>query len=335
MPRSYMRRRAAGSTTVAFAILTLALSACGSDEDGDGGGGGGGEERSIEVNMYSRELPYFQEIVDGVQAKADELGWSVEVTFGRTDPELQFSQVQNAITKQPDGIIMSPVDREGLVPVVQEASETDIDVITVADDLSAEGREFELAYVGVQYEDLGRQKAQFIVDQLGGEGTVGFIHGIRGLHFTEAQDDGATEVFEENPGIEVIDGPYTGAFSTETGLDATQNLLTRSPNIDALYFDNDDIAIGGIEAAKERGIAMDDILIIGTDGGPPALDAVKKSELDYTISLCGYATGLTAVEVLQSALDGETPEKFVPIETQAFTPDNIEKKLSNLSREDC
>lgn len=329
MGRVMTARRTAGVTPVALLLAMVGISGCGSNgDDGEGA-------RTLEVNMYSRELPYFQEIVDGVQAQAEEFDWSVEVTFGQTDPELQFNQIQSTITQQPDGIIMTPVDRDGLVPVVQQADEAGIDVVTVADDLSEEGQPFQLAYVGVQYEELGAQKAQFLVDELDGEGTVGFIHGIRGLHFTEAQDDGATEVFDENPDIEVIDGPYTGAFSTLAGLDAAQNLLTRDPNIDALYFDNDDIALGGIQAAKERGIPMDDIVIIGTDGGAPALEAVEAGDLDYTISVCGYATGLRAVEVLNSTFEGEEVPPFVPIETEVFTPDNIEEKLDELGREDC
>jgi ABC-type sugar transport system substrate-binding protein len=331
----------------AATALGLGAAACGSSSNSSSSGtsssattstgsGTSAKKRTIAVNMYTREIPYFQQIVDGVNARAKQLGWTVKTSWGQFDPQLQFNQVQNAIVSHPDALILAPIDKQAPIPVVEQAASSKVDVVTVADDLAAKGQAAELAYVGVQYEALGHQKAKWIADQLHGKGTVVIIHGIRGLDFTEAQGKGAAAEFKNDPGIKVINGPYTGALTADKGLATTQNVLTKNPKVDALYFDNDDIALGGIQAAKERGMDLKKLIIIGTDGGPPALKAVKAGDLDYTISLCGYATGLRAIDVLNDKLNaGKSPAKFVPITTQAFTPSNINGKLASLKKDDC
>lgn len=340
-----------GSTSIgarAAACLcagVLALAGCGggaetddttTDKGTSGKKAAAGEDRRVEVNLYSQALPYFQEIAAGAQAAGKELGWEVGVTYGKTDPPLQFNQIQNAIQKQPDGLIVAPVDQEALIPAFAAAKAANVEIVTVADDVAKEGQQHELAFAGVEYVELGRKKAQWIVDKLGGKGTVAVIHGIRGLHFTEAQFEGAKEVFDANPGIKMINGPYAGQFSADAGLKVTENVLTANPKIDALYFDNDDIALGGILAAKARNISMDDIVIIGTDGGKPARDAVKAGDLDYTISLCGYMTGRIAVEVIRDKLEGKAPSgHIVPTPALEFTPETVDENNAKVDKKEC
>jgi ABC-type sugar transport system substrate-binding protein len=81
---------------------------------------------------------------------------------------------------------------------------------------------------------------------------------------------------------------------------------------------------------------MEDILILGTDGGEAALDVVKKGELDYTISLCGFRQGIEVVNIIDAYLkEKKEPEKTVVTKTEAFTPEDIEEKLSSLTKADC
>ena len=298
---------------------------------------GGGGSKLIVVNLYSQALPYFQDIAAGVTDAANAAGFTPEVVFGQTDPALQFTQIQNAITKAPAGIIVAPIDQSSLIPVFKEGKDAGVQMVTVADNLAAEGVDQQLAYVGVEYEDIGAMKAQKIVDAIGGEGTVGVVHGIRGLHFSEAQWTGAKEVFEANPGITLVDVGYAGGFSTDLGLEKAENIFTQNPDVDAIYFDNDDLALGGILAAKARGIDMDDIYIVGADGGKPARDAAKAGELDYSVSFCGYATGVLATKVIvDQVVNGTGPAgPVVPVAIVEFTPDNVGELESKVADKSC
>jgi ABC-type sugar transport system substrate-binding protein len=326
-------------------FMVVGLTACGSDKksSSSSGSSGGGdttaskeEPKTIAVNMYSRELPYFQEILKGLETEAKKYNWTIEPTFANNDPTQQINQVQNAVTKQPDAMVVVPIDENAIVPPIQQAKAANVPVMTMGDNVAESGRDAQLAFLGVNYVDLGKEKAQFMVDQLKGKGKIGWVHGIRGLNFSERQVEGAKPVFEGASGITLVDGPYTGAFSSDKGLSATENLLSRDPGLNALFFDNDDIALGGIQAIKDRGINQDKILVVATDGGPPALAAVKKGELDATISLCGYAQGVKAIDVLHDFLvNGTKPPAEIFTPTLLFTKDNLAKNIEQVKSGQC
>lgn len=321
-------------------LMALSVAACGGDDDGGGGGDGGGGEgasgpKTIAVNMYSREIPYFQEILKGMEEEAKKRGWKIDASFANNDPTQQVNQIQNAVTKRPDAMVVIPIDENAIVPPIRQAKQAGIPVMTLGDNIAEEARDAQLAFLGVNYEDLGREKAELIVEDLEDGGKVGWIHGIRGLNFTEQQVAGGKPVLQEAEGVELIDGPYTGAFSSDKGLSATENLLSRARDLDALFYDNDDIALGGIQALDERGIKPDDILVVGTDGGPAALDAVKAGKLDATFSLCGFAQGKQAINVLEKHFGGEEPEDVIYTDTLLFTEQNYDENIAKVEAGEC
>ena len=319
----------------AVTVFALAggLAACGDDDD-DGGDSGSSEAKNVYLNAYAQDLPYFRDWQAGAEARAEELGWTTKGEFGNMTPEQQVQQVENALVEQPDALIVTPIDEESLVPVLQQASDQDVSVITLGATVS--DPEVITSFVARDNLDIGRQKAQYVVDQLGGKGKVGIIHGIRGLTFTEEQAKGYEEVLGAESGIEVVDGPYTGGFSADLGLDATANMLTSNPDLDAIIYDNDDLALGGAEAVKNAGINLDDILILGTDGGEAALDAVEAGTIDYTISLCGFREGASAIDTLNTFYeDGEVEDRIVsPVEVFT-TEDTADKRAELDERIEC
>jgi ABC-type sugar transport system substrate-binding protein len=321
----------AGLATVVVLSLFGGLAACGDDDDD--GGGGDGEARTVYMNAYAQEIPYFRDWHRGAEAQAEELGWTTESEFGNTTPEQQVQQVENAIVTQPDAIVITPIDEESVTPALLQAKEQGIAVITVGATVGDDS--VPDSFVARDNVQIGRDKAQFVVDELGGQGKVGIIHGIRGLTFSEDQAQGYEEVLSENPDIEVVDGPYAGGFSADLGLDTTQNLLTANPDLDAIIYDNDDLALGGVEAAKGRGIQPDEIVMVGTDGGEAALDAVARGDIDMTISLCGYREGASAIDTLNTFFEDGEVEPRVVSHVEEFTTANVEQKSEELTPEDC
>jgi ABC-type sugar transport system substrate-binding protein len=314
---------------VAVLSLSFGLAACGGDDDD----GGGGESASVYLNAYAQEIPYFRDWHDGATASAEELGWDVTSEYGNTTPEQQVQQLENALVRQPDGILVTAIDEQSLIPVLTRARDQGVNVVTVGGDAASD--EARDVFVARDNYQLGVTKAQYVIDQLGGQGKIGIVHGIRGLTFTEDQNDGYDDTLAKASGIEVVDGPYTGGFSADLGLNATQNLLTANPDLDAIIYDNDDLAQGGAEAVQNRGISLDDFLIIGTDGGAPALDLVERGVIDMTISLCGYREGQSAIRVLNDLLEGKDVPKRVVSKVEVFTTENVKQKRAGLTREEC
>jgi ABC-type sugar transport system substrate-binding protein len=324
---------------VVVAALLLAsavvFAACG-DKGGSGKGNGstGKKTGSITTVLPGRQIPYYLDLAAGMDAEAKRLGWKLTQNFGTQEVSKEIDQVQNAITTRPDGMVLAPIDQNALIPAYRQAFNQKIPIVTVSDNIGPSGEQYHLSYVGTVYRQTGQRKAKWIADQLHGKGTVAIIHAIRGGNFTEEQGRGAVEEFKKYPGITVIDGPYVGDFTAPAGLQGTQNVLTAHPNVNALYYDNDDIAEGGVQAVKQRGIPLNKVLIVGTDGGAPAIAAVKRGEIDFTVSLCGYSQGVRAIQVLVDYIkNGTKPPKTVVTRNETFTPQDVNQKLAALKNQ--
>lgn len=338
VPRAFRGRRlGTRSATAAIVIFALAggLAACGGDDSSSGDSAStSSEPKTIYLNAYAQEIPYFQDWEAGATARAKELGWEVSGEFGNVTPEQQVQQIENALVKQPDAIIATPIDEESLVPALQKAHDQGVEFIGVGATVS--DPEVVTSFVARDNYNLGVLSANYVIDQLGGKGKVGIIHGIRGLTFTEEKADAFKDVFAKEPGIEVVDGPYTGGFSADLGLDAAANMLTTDPDLDAIIFDNDDLAAGGVEAIQNAGINLDDIVVTGTDGGEAALDNVEAGKIDYTINLCGYREGISAVDTLNTFYEEGSVDDRIVSDVEEFTTENAKKKRAELDqREEC
>lgn len=290
---------------IALATAVVALAACGSDSSsGTSGGSDDGGSMSVYGNYPGQEFPYYQAIKKGEEDRARELGWDFQSDFADNNPEEQVSQIETALVREPDGLLISPVTSDSVVPAVRLASERSIPVVAVANNIAEP--DLLLSFTGTENTKIGTLKAEYIVKALGGKGRVGVIHGVQGRPFSDEQAEASEAVFGANPGIEVIDGGYANGYTSDVALDKTQTLLTRSGGVDAMYYDNDDQALGGIKALEARG--EDDVVVVGSDGTPAGLEAVKDGQLAYTLSLCGYDQGVEAVDLLaEDLIDGAEP----------------------------
>lgn len=315
-------------TLGALAVAAFGLTACGSSDDSSGSSTAAGEEgqqsEQIAVSFYNREVPFFQLLAEGIRKQAAEKGWDVQFSFANNNPEEQISQIENALVQDPDGLIMIPLDSEALVPPALEADDDGVPVVTLANALA--DPEASVTLVSASLEENGEKKAQWVADALGGKGEVAVVHGIRGLDFSEKQYEAEQEVFAKYPGIEFIDGPYVGGFSSDLGLEATQNLIVAHPDLDAIIYDNDDLALGGIRALRERGIEKGEVLIASTDGLEPGLEAVEAGELDFTLVQCAVEQGRLSIDAMAKAIAGEKQPKFIGAPLIPITPETVDKQ---------
>lgn len=337
-------RRRPGSlplAIVAIAVVALAggLAACGSSSDNSSSSDSGSSTagKKVYLNAYAQVIQYFRDWEAGATARGDQLGWDVTGEFGNVTPEQQVQQVQNALVKQPDAIIVTPIDEESLNSVLQQAKDQGVKVITVG--ATSSKSDLVTSFVARDNYQIGVDKAQYMIDALHGHGKVGIVHGIRGLTFSEDMARAYRATLAKAPGIQVVDGPFTGGFSADLGLDATANLLSANPDLNGIIYDNDDLALGGVQAVNNAGIPLDKFEIIGTDGGTPALRAVAAGDIDMTVALCGYREGTSAANTLNTFFENGSGPKRVVSPVEIFTTANANQKIAELgigkTREKC
>lgn len=225
----------------------------------------------------------------------------VELTVfdGRYDALVQQEQFETMITQQFDAIIFVPIDIEAGAAAVQAASEAGIPVVgsntRVNSDLLT-------AYVGSDDVQSGYMEARYVLDQIGCEGSVVIIEGPIGQSAQISRLEGNLQALEECPDVEVLER-QTANWSRAEAQTLMENWLTAHPDgIDGVIGQNDEMALGAIEAIRGAGLEPQDFAIAGIDGVTDALMAVKAGDM-ASILQDARAQAQGALDVAVKAVD--------------------------------
>jgi inositol transport system substrate-binding protein len=101
------------------------------------------------------------------------------------------------------------------------------------------------------------------------------------------------------------------------------NWLSTGEPFDAIISNNDEMAIGAIQALKAGGVAMEDVIVAGIDATQDALAAMQAGELDVTVFQDAAGQGQGALDAALALAAGETVEQKVYVPFQLVTPSNI------------
>lgn len=167
----------------------------------------------------------------------------------------------------------------------------------------------------------------YIAEKLGGSGKILQIWGPSGSDWTRARKIGFDKALAENPGIEVV-GEADGGYVRDKGLQAAQDLLTRDPDIDAIYGENEEMALGASQAIDAAGLkhwdGSDGILTIGADGLMSGYQKIREKKLTATVNIGGVDQGQNLIEaIFQTVVLGQTVTQFINNPTQVVDLSNV------------
>ena len=267
--------------------------------------------------------PYYWRMGEGAKRAADELG--IDLTFISAkvngDIEGQIAVVETELIKGHDAIVLVPMNGTALIPKVMEANSMGIPVIT-ADTRVDDGPGKVETFVGLDEETSFAGMAQWVVDQLDGNGEVAILEGFRGSSTAELRLNGMMDVFNANPGITVV-ASIAADWDTEKGLKASEDILQSNPEVDAILGSNDLMALGAVQAVKGAG-RLNDIIVVGDDAIPSALAALKAGELSATIDgntdLVGYEAVQAAYKVVT---EGTKLDEWIVVSSSIMTADDV------------
>ncbi len=320
--RKLFKERAWVLACVGALLAALVFSSC-SDADSPQGSGEGGAKQASDLDIfysvYERQAAFFRGCIGGAQAAAEKHGANLEVEISGPDATKQIQQLENAILRKPDAIILTSIDAKAVEPVLNKITDAGIPVIAICDEAGSVTREpgpGRLSYIGPDYQQMAEKKMEYVVERLRQdkklEGSkIASFFGVRGVPFDVAQRAGLDLVIERTPEVQYIKGPYTGEYTASAGLEATQNILAADPDILGLTCDNSDTCLGAVKAVEEAGINQDDILVTSNDAIPPELDAIRSGWIDYTVALCSFNHGEIAVEqIVDLVVNGKLPPAY-------------------------
>lgn len=309
------------AATVAAAALAVGLAGCGSGSDGGGGDGGDGG-RTIGLSVSTLNNPFFVALRDGAQQAADEAGAELVVSDAQNDAASQQSALQNFLTQQVDAIAINPVDSDAAAAAVRPANQEDVPVVAV--DRAVNGAEVASTVASDNVEG-GRLAAEALADAVG-EGQVVVLQGIPGTSASRDRGEGFSQGIGEFPDVEVV-AEQPADFDRAEALDVMTNLLQAHPDIQGVFAENDEMALGAIQALGER--AGGDIAVVGFDGTPDGLEAVQDGSMYASVAQQPAELGRTAVETAIEAAEAGSVEGTIQVPVKVVTQNNVEEFLDS------
>lgn len=311
---------------VILASIVIAA-ACSSNLQTDSESKKSGEKKdtdaiTIGFQVYGLRGEFATNLTNAMKKQAKELGVKLVVMDGNYDVSTAISQLKNLESQQVDAIIVNPIDQEALNNTVNGIVDGGIPVLGVNAFLSAEKL---TSYVGSPDVVAGETEAQEIVDALGGKGNVVIFEGPIGQTGQTQRKEGIYNVLNKNPEIKVI-AEQTANWSRAEAMTIMENWIqTHGDKIDAVIAQNDEMAIGAINALRAQN--MNNLPVVGVDGVKDALQAVKKDEMIATVYQNAIEQGKTVVEQAVNAAKGETIEKKYEIPFELVTKENVDEYL--------
>jgi ribose transport system substrate-binding protein len=174
----------------------------------------------------------------------------------------------------------------------------------------------------------GYLAGQYIATLLKGQGDVIQILGPSGSDWTKLRQQGFEAAISQNPGMRIV-GSADGGYVRDRGLTAAQDLLTQFPEVDAIYGENEDMALGASQAIDALGLQHWDgssgIITIGADGLDSGMEAIKAGKLTATVNVNSIEMGQTMIDTLVAhEVLGQTVPQFVRIPTIVVDKNNVD-----------
>lgn len=318
-------RRTGWTRLVALPVaMALILSACGGTAEKTPSATAEDDEAfRIGSMVWNTSIPFYSNFIKGQEDAAAELGLELDLRDGGGELEGQVAVVQEFIAEEFDLILVSPGDAEGIVPVIQQANEAGIPVISVNSTVG-DGADV-VTYVGADDFEFGQKQGELLVQAIGEEGRVAYIMGALGVSAQVLRKQGLEDYLADYPGIEIVE-EQTANWDNAEALALTQDWLNRyaEGELDAII-DQGPEGVNGSQWAHENG--RDDVLFLMGDYPADVREAIRAGTVYGTVNQDPYPQGHRAVELAKLWLEGQQaevpqPHDYLPL--PIVTQENVE-----------
>lgn len=309
-------------TAAAVAAAGLVLSGCAAPADG-----GDAADGAVEICYVTaaEAHPYVTPANEAFDAAAAEAGATVTRLSQEFDVQTGTEQLTTCVGRNPDGIVLWPLDPQAYIPGLIAAQDAGIPVVLINSPMDDEALPYVTSFTGPDVYEEGVLSADALNEALGGEGNVVIIAGQAGNGTTIGRTDGFTERLTElGSGIEVLQ-VVNADFDQQKALEASRDLITRfGDDIDGVYANDDTMARGFIDAWAESGRSLDEIPpIVGINGQKDAFESIKAGQFFATIVQSPVEDGKLALNTIVAAARGEAVEARIGIPLTVVTIENV------------
>lgn len=306
--------------------VTAMMAGCGSS-DKKTGDSGSSSKVLIGSAIYKFDDTFMTGVRNAMQGEADKQEVKIELVDSQNKQPTQNEQVDTFITKGVNALVINPVDRTAAAPIIKKAKDKKLPIVFL-------NREPEKAdmdsydkvwYVGAKAEESGKLSGEIIADYFkankgadkNGDGIIQYVmlQGEPGHQDATLRTEYSIKAIEEKGFKTQKLAADTAMWDKAKATDLMKAFITGQGigKIEAVICNNDDMALGAIEALKAEGYNKGDaakyIPVVGVDATAPALQAMKEGSLLGTVLNDADNQGKATVAIAAAAAQGKEINK--------------------------
>jgi ABC-type sugar transport system substrate-binding protein len=292
----------------------------------------GARAETIGISMQSFDDNFQTLLRNGIAGRAAKLeGVNVQFEDSQRDVGRQLSQMDNFIASGVDAIIVTLADTSAAPAITSAAEAAGIPLVYLnLEPVNVAQLPDNQAYVGSKETEAGMlggtEACKLLAEQGKEDGARAYI--IMGdlshnaaLQRTQSVRDALST--DQCDFIEIADAQQAG-WSRIAATDLVTNWLTAGEPFDAIFANNDEMAIGASQAMNSAGLDMKDVIVVGVDATQDGLAAMRAGDLDVTVFQNATSQAAGAVDAALALARGEAVEQVVYIPFELVTPENMD-----------
>src|SRR4051794_24018732 len=318
-----------GRLVAALSFAVLALAACGSDKSTSDSSSSSSTKPAakagglIAVITPAVDNPFFKAEADAAVAKAKALGYQTSAASHDDDPNKQSQLIDTAISRKAKAIILDNAGADASIGAVQKAKDAGIPVFLIDREINKTGvAAAQIVSNNSQGAQLGGQE---FVKAMGGKGKYVELVGKETDTNAGVRSKGYADVISQVPDLKEV-AKQSANWDQQEAFTKMETILQRNKNIQGVIAGNDTMALGAVAALKSAGLSKK-VKVVGFDGSPDAVSAIKAGTMDATVLQPAAGIAETAVEqadkMIKTGSTGQ-PEKQ-SIDCTLIIKDNADK----------
>ncbi|WP_294768304.1 sugar ABC transporter substrate-binding protein [uncultured Rhodoferax sp.] len=285
------------------------------------------QAQKIGVTMAAFDDTFLTILRNGISDASKKAGASAQIEDAGNDVGKQLSQVQNMIAQKYDAIIVNPVDTDATPKITKMVTDAKIPLIYV----NRKPVDFAklpagVAFVASDEKVSGTLETEHVCKLLKGKGNILVLMGELSNEAarTRTQDIEDVVKTKDCSGMKIVD-KREGKWSRTAAQDITTNWLSSGIKFDAIIANNDEMAIGAINALKAAKKWTPATIVAGIDATPDALASMKAGDLKVTVFQNAAGQGSGSVDAAIKLIKKQPIDRFVNVPFELVTPENLSK----------
>ena len=262
---------------------------------------------SIALVISTLDNPFFVTLKEGAEKQAKALDYDLVVLDSQNDPAKELANVEDISVRGVKILLINPTDSDAVGNAIAVANQKKLPVITL-DRAANKGQV--VAHIASDNTAGGEMAGNYIAEKLGKGAKIIQLEGIAGTSAARERGAGFAKAAQAHDFKILASQPAD--FDRSKGLNVMENLLTAQPEVQGVFAQNDEMALGALRAIQAAG--KKDLVLVGFDGTDDGVKAVKGGKMAATIAQQPEKIGEIGVQTADKVLKGEKVEASIPVE---------------------